>query len=1316
MKRAWRVAAILACLAGALAVGVVLVARSDWLREQVRAKIVEVLEKSTGGKATLARFDYDWSTLRATVEDLTLRGKEDPSRAPLFHVDAVSVAIDIRSWIGKDIELRELTASKPEVHIYVAEDGSTNLPGTQRAPGKGPVEQLVDLEIAKLRIDDGVFEYDSKRIPMNITAEGLKTELTFVHSPKHYAVTLQAARLRLPAEVNTGVDLTGRLLANRFEFKGTVRLADGNSTVDLDGALDDFKHPKAKSAYRLTAAARDLHLKQLRQGSFSSHGTATWDSSGAYSVAGSLEGRGIAVETPEFTMRGANFTAEAAMNAERIAATAIRANGFGGTATGSATLEGFKRLHVKGVLDAPVSALLAMARSKPLPWDGSVRAPFEFSGDLERDGVRNSSASAEIALSSMPEQLPAEGNIAARWSQREGTVAFEPSTLRVPDISANFQGTLGQRMEVGILASNLKSIEPYAGLFNGGKEFALPVRLDKGQASLEATVTGPIDDPVIEGTLTAQSALYEGVHLERMETQFTATRSELILRGLQLAQNGARATGNARVGLSDWKPAPSLPLQLQLTARGIDLKQLARLSNSTLDVAGKADAQLSAQGTIGAPQAALKFASEELTIAGERLRKVSGDAKTEGETTARFNAAAQVAGAPVSVTGAFQHPADEWRQGTLSVAVKASKLRAGELEFVRKLRPEAEALIGADARATLTVQSGGVQLSSVDGWAEASDIRDNKFALGSLRVESATADGAAHLAISGRMGESEATGQASVRLSSGYPGAGRVAVKDMPLEFIAQYIALAGKDERPMPVAGGMDAEFRWRGRLSTMDDLSGIVTISRLNLQRKGAAGELAVTNAGPMQFEIDKHGIQVRNARLLARETSVTVAGLYSFNSRTPWDMSVNGTMNLAVLNTFEKDLTAAGTARLTANVRGSADRPSVSGRMMVENGSLYLKGMPNGLENANGSFFFERDRATVETFTATTGGGQFTMSGFVGFGSGEMSYRLQASATKVRVRYPEGVSTTLDADLSLTGSSHANLLSGTATIQRSGFSAQGDLGSYIAGSANPIPVPSTQSEFLRNLQFDVRVRAAPDAAFQTDYTQDIQMEADLRLRGSPAKPVVLGNVRVNQGEVNFFGNRYTISRGEIVFFNTVTIQPSINLDLETRIRGVTVYINISGPLSRLNVNYRSEPPLQSSEILALLTVGRQPTATSGNVPTTSVATSAAQPLGDAGNTLLGGALSASVSSRVERFFGASRIKIDPNSTGVENIPQARLTVEQSLSRDITLTYSTNLSRTSQQIIRMEWNFSREWSAVAVRDENGRFGVDFLFRKRFK
>jgi translocation and assembly module TamB len=98
-----------------------------------------------------------------------------------------------------------------------------------------------------------------------------------------------------------------------------------------------------------------------------------------------------------------------------------------------------------------------------------------------------------------------------------------------------------------------------------------------------------------------------------------------------------------------------------------------------------------------------------------------------------------------------------------------------------------------------------------------------------------------------------------------------------------------------------------------------------------------------------------------------------------------------------------------------------------------------------------------------------------------------------------------------------------------------------------------------------------------------------------------------------------------------------------------------------------------------------------------------------------LLGQAASQQLTNRVQRFFGATRVKVDPTLTGVDNLPQARLTFEQQVSKDITLTYITNLNRTNEQIVRFQWDVSAQWSAIVVRDQNGLFGIDFQYRKRF-
>jgi translocation and assembly module TamB len=103
-------------------------------------------------------------------------------------------------------------------------------------------------------------------------------------------------------------------------------------------------------------------------------------------------------------------------------------------------------------------------------------------------------------------------------------------------------------------------------------------------------------------------------------------------------------------------------------------------------------------------------------------------------------------------------------------------------------------------------------------------------------------------------------------------------------------------------------------------------------------------------------------------------------------------------------------------------------------------------------------------------------------------------------------------------------------------------------------------------------------------------------------------------------------------------------------------------------------------------------------------------------ASNAILGQALDAALSSRVQKLFGVSRIKIDPQVGGPETATGARITIEQQVSNNVTLTYITNVARANQQVIQGEFNFTRNVSLVIVRDENGVLGFDIRIRQRVK
>ena len=61
-------------------------------------------------------------------------------------------------------------------------------------------------------------------------------------------------------------------------------------------------------------------------------------------------------------------------------------------------------------------------------------------------------------------------------------------------------------------------------------------------------------------------------------------------------------------------------------------------------------------------------------------------------------------------------------------------------------------------------------------------------------------------------------------------------------------------------------------------------------------------------------------------------------------------------------------------------------------------------------------------------------------------------------------------------------------------------------------------------------------------------------------------------------------------------------------------------------------------------------------------------------------------------------------------------RVTVEEQVTRDFSLTYSTNTAGAQQRIIHLEYDLSDKVSLIGERDQNGVLGVEVRFRRRFK
>jgi len=65
---------------------------------------------------------------------------------------------------------------------------------------------------------------------------------------------------------------------------------------------------------------------------------------------------------------------------------------------------------------------------------------------------------------------------------------------------------------------------------------------------------------------------------------------------------------------------------------------------------------------------------------------------------------------------------------------------------------------------------------------------------------------------------------------------------------------------------------------------------------------------------------------------------------------------------------------------------------------------------------------------------------------------------------------------------------------------------------------------------------------------------------------------------------------------------------------------------------------------------------------------------------------------------------------------VPQARVTLQQRISNNMTFSYVTALNDPNSQIIKVQWDVNPQWSAVANRDQNGIVSVRLTYKKQFR
>ena len=1309
-----------------------LVVRSGWFRELVRQRIIAELETATGGRVEIGNFSFKWETMVAKLSPLILHGTEAASETPLLRVESVSLGLRVISMLERKVDLASLRVEQPHLRIVIYPDGSDNLPTPRGVRnGKNWAANLVDLAVRRYEITRGLAEVDVRQVPLNFSGEDLRVEMSRDASRPLYQGEMSSRRLRISSSVAAPVEVD---MSARFTLDGTrlnltpLHLAFGASQVDLTGSLTELQMPRGAFKAKATVALRDvvplfaLPIAPAGSASFDGDLSVSFAQGFDYTLSGKAGARGLGYTRGRLKID--NATASALLRAAPgdIQLRDIMGHALGADVTGQAELSGNRNFHFAGnVSGLTIHEGAGILTARAIPWDGIL------AGSIEADAVIGESRAkvrAKGSISPVSAGTPIEGQFDVGYDQQAGTISFGDSRVNTPATSVAVSGTLGQTMDVRARTTNLDEVLTALTLAGDAAPKSIPLRLKRGQgeAAVVGTIVGRLTDPEFRGQVSLSNASIEGHNFDRLTSDVQASRRSVALRRLAIARGSTEIAGDAMMTANrgDFMTGP---LASRLTVKNLSLSEAAREFAIGSAVEGLASATVRLSGTPRNIAADLTFDATKVSAAGEQVDRVRASLNYTARSLSFSGGEAILGSGKLLFKGSFEHPENDYKNGSLRGDITAKGLAASRIAALHTFQPDVDGKLDGKATIEAQLENGAVVLRSLTGDAMARTLSIGSDKLGDVTLSAATTGRELALRAKAQLRGSQIDAQGRWRLEGDFPGSATIHFPRITVAALHDLVMLRGtaaqKAAAP-PFEGFLEGNAAVTVALRSPRAFKAEVKIDTLQLNarpdqtlRLGVqAQDVQIRNTQPIVIGVTAQEARVGAAHFTARETNLEATGVVPFTGTGGADLAVKGTVNLSILQLFNADLLARGTANVDASIRGSLSDPQVNGRMEFAGASLYMNDVPMGIDSASGVVLFDRSRATIERLTAETGGGQISVRGFLDLGD-TLIYRLQADARQVRVRYPEDVSLTADAQLALTGSSEASTLSGTITLNRAAISTSVDLGKLLAQAAKPAPVPPNPSEYLRGMRFDVHIGASPTFVLETSLTRNVQAEVDLRLRGTPVLPVLLGSINVNSGEIQVFGNRYTVNRGDIRFLNPVKIEPTLDVNLETHTSGVTVNVALTGSAEHLSVNYSSDPPLPSPEIIALLTVGRNPT-TLGSTSQLSSSTTGFSDTGGGG--LLGEAVSEQLSSRLQRFFGASRVKIDPTLTGVDNLPEARLTFEQQVSRDITITYITNLNRTQEQIVRIEWEFNPRWSAIAIRNSNGLFGIDIQYRKRFK
>ncbi len=1275
--------------------------RSSNFQQYALRKIVEQADLASGGRSQIGGLDFSLSTLTAHLYNITVRGTEGPEQPPLLHADQLTVRIKILSAWHRQVALRELLMEHPVVHLQVSREGKNNLPTAPPSPSSSHTS-VFELAVEHAQLTNGEVNYNDRKTPVEADLYDLGTDIRFESLAKRYNGTVSysngyvkyAQYSPLPHSLN--VKFTAS--ADRFILESAV-LRLGSSAVTLHAAVSNYSNPLAAGDYQIQIHTQDfaamspqaapagdialtgkLHYQAVGTQSLlrniSIHGHLRSELLSAASSGNRLELRrlqgtyqlaGGNLEVSELTMEslGGRITAQAEIkHLDTTPESQIQA------ALHRISLRELQRaLRTPGINGATLSG--SLGGKAEVSWKGSITS-FRAHSDLTVQALASSKSNPTES------SVPVDGAIHVSYDGARQTISLRDTTLRIPSAILTAQGTISNdsSLQIQVTANDLHQLAAIASSFRSSPTEVPAV---SGSATLHARVSGSMKKPSVAAQLNAQNFEVEGSQWTAAKLEMRANPSEFAVQSGSLinAQQG-QATFSASVGLRNWSYQDANRIEAHLDVQRIRIADLERLANEHYPISGDFSAKVSLGGSELNPVGAGSAQITNARAYNEPIQNLAAKFNAaNGSIVSTLNLAV-----PAGTVDANLSYAPKTR--AYKVRINAPSVVLEKLQIVKAKDLSLTGTVTASVNGEGTLDD--PQLTAV---VQLPQLQVQQSSISGLKAELDVAHHSASLNLDSKVSESSVHAQGRVALSGNYYTEAVIDTNTIPLDALMATYA----PSVPKGFQGQTELHATLKGPLKDKSKVEAHLSIPVLNASYQS----LQIGIAGPIHADYSNSVITLQPAEIRGTGTSLRLQGRFPIGGTASPTLSANGSVDVRILKIVAPDVESSGTLALDVRASGSAASPTVEGQLQLKDIALTTSDAPVGVEKLNGTLDITNDHVQVSKMTAQVGGGQVSVGGSITYRPATQ-FNLALQGKSVRLRYPEGLRSLLDANLAFSGTTQASTLNGRVLIDSLSFTQDFDLASF--GDQFSTGSAPSQPGFADTIKLAIGVQSQQDLN-ATSSQISIAGQAALRVGGTAANPVITGRTTLTSGELFYRNVRYQLQKGVITFDDPNETHPVLNVSVGTTVEQYNLTLTMRGPLDKLTTSYVSDPPLATADIINLVARGK----------TTQESAAASQST----DSMIASQAASEMSSSVQRLAGISSLQIDPMIGGNNQNPSARVAIQQRITKNLLFTFSTDVSQPGSEMVQGEYQVNKRWSVSTARDQLGGVSVDGRYHTRF-